>query len=678
MARSRPRRAGAADGGRFDLAAVFGAAILVRLAVWLEIRSLPIVRSPQLDSFEYVEWARRLAGGDFTWPVPPPHGPGYPFFLALVLKLTGGSLAAAAVVQAILGAVGCVLVARIGRKFFGREAGLFAGLLLAVEGAVALVDVSFFAEGLLLVLLSAALLRLSPDGPPALFDAVAAGAWIGLAALVRPTAVFLLPVAIGSVFLRRGEAAPRRSGSGKWGRVAGIVAAAAVIILPVTLQNLRTTGAPLLVQGHGGFNFWIGNSPARDGLRSVRPGAGWDRVEGEAVREGYLTPGDQDRYFVNKTLREIRTAPLAWLRLLGAKAVWTLQAEEIRDPFSFFFFREEAPLLRFLPGFGVLFPLAALGAVAAFARPPRPWVLLGAAAAWIASCALLVTSFRYRLPLVPVLAVFAGAGCVEAWRAIRVRGRALAAAVAVLLAGALATRLWRHPASRNFAEEWTATGLALNHERDLAGAERAFRKALAENPGWSPAWSGLGVVAANRGDAEQARAGFEKAVALEPGSILGNLELARADAAVGRLADAERAYRRVLALAPREYDALEGLAALLLSERKLDEAETLTRAAAGVSPQSQSAHLLLARVLGAKSRWTEALEEAKRSCDLDPSRADAWITLGALWTDSGEPERSREAFDRAEQAGADPRRLAVVRGLAARALETKSGRALAR
>ncbi|HEY6049901.1 MAG TPA: glycosyltransferase family 39 protein, partial [Thermoanaerobaculia bacterium] len=385
MARSRPRRAGAADKGRFDLAAVFGAAFLVRLAVWLEIRSLPIVRSPQLDSFEYVEWARRIASGDFTWPVPPPHGPGYPFFLALVLRLSAGSLGAAAVVQAILGAVGCVLAARIGRKFFGREAGLLAGLLLAVEGAVALVDVSLFSEGLLLVLLGAALLRISPHGPPTLRGALAAGAWIGLAALVRPTAVFLLPVALASVFLGR-DGAERQ---GRWGRSLAIAAAAAVVILPVTLLNFRATGAPLLVQGHGGFNFWIGNSPSRDGLPSVRPGSGWDRAEGEAVRAGFLTPGEQDRYFTRKTVREIGADPARWLRLLASKLVWTLQGEEVRDPFSFYFFRREAPLLRILPGFGVLFPLAALGALAACVRSPRPWVLLGAATAWIASCVLL-------------------------------------------------------------------------------------------------------------------------------------------------------------------------------------------------------------------------------------------------------------------------------------------------
>jgi tetratricopeptide (TPR) repeat protein len=447
-----------------------------------------------------------------------------------------------------------------------------------------------------------------------------------------------------------------------------LVGATVIVILPITVINLRATGAPLLVQGHGGFNFWIGNSPSGDGLPSVRPGAGWDRAEAEAVRAGFVRPGDQDRYFVRKTLREIRRAPLRWASLVASKAIWTIQAEEVRDPFSYRFFREEAPLLRFLPGLGVLFPLAALGVGGAAARSPRPWVLFGAAAAWVASCALLVTSFRYRLPLVPVLAILAGEGCVEAWRAIRGRGRALVLAAAILAAAVLAARLWRHPASRSFAEEWTATGIALNHERDLTGAERAFRRALAENPRWSPAWSGLGVVAANRGDSAQALAAFERAVELEPGSILGNIELARASAAAGKIAESERAWRRALALAPREYDALEGLGALLLTQKRVDEAETVVRRAVEVSPDSASAHLLLARVLGAKRRWSEALSEAARACGLDPSRADAWFTLGVLRIDGGVPDQAFDALERAERAGANPRQVAAARALARRAV----------
>ena len=660
MARSRPARAPAAErgAGRFDLLLVFGIALLVRVAVWLQVRSLPIVRSPQLDSLEYFEWARRIASGDFTWPVPPPHGPGYPFFLAAVLKISGGSLAAAALVQAALGALGCVLAARIARKFFGREAGLFAGLLLAVEGAVALVDVSLFSEGLLLVLLAAALLRISPRGPERARDAFAAGLWIGLAALVRPTAVFLLPVAAIAAFTTKG----------RWRRALLLVAATVIAILPITLINLRATGAPLFVQGHGGFNFWIGNSPSRDGLPSVRPGAGWDRAEAEAVRAGFVRPGDQDRYFVRKTLREIRFAPFRWVRLIASKTLWTIQAEEVRDPFSFWFFREEAPLLRFLPGFGVLFPLAVLGVVTAAARSPRPWVLFGAAAAWIASCALLVTSFRYRLPLVPVLAILAGEGSVEAWRGIRGRGRTLVLAAAILAAAVLVTRVWRHPESRSFAEEWTATGLALNHERDLTGAERAFRKALAEDPRWSPAWGGLGVVASNRGDSAQALAAFERAVEIEPGSILGNIELARASATAGKITESERAWRRVLSVAPREYDALEGLGGLLLAQKRIDEAEAVVRRAVEVLPDSASAHLLLARVLGARRRWSEALSEAARACELDASRADAWFTLGVLRIDGGEPAQAFDALEHAERAGADPRQVAAARDLARRAL----------
>ncbi|HEV8118878.1 MAG TPA: tetratricopeptide repeat protein, partial [Thermoanaerobaculia bacterium] len=398
----------------------------------------------------------------------------------------------------------------------------------------------------------------------------------------------------------------------------------------------------------------------------------WDRAEAEAVRAGFVRPGDQDRYFVRKTLREIRGAPLQWVRLLAGKTLWTIQAEEVRDPFSYWFFREQAPLLRFLPGFGVLFPLAALGVVTAAGRSPRPWVLFGAAAAWIASCALLVTSFRYRLPLVPVLAILAGGGCVETWRAIRGRapgrGRALAVGAATLAVAVLAIRVRRHPDSRSFAEEWTATGLALNHERDLPGAERAFRKALAENPRWSPAWSGLGVVAANRGDAAQALAAFGRAVELEPGSILGNIELARASAAAGKFAESESAWRRALALAPREYDALEGLGALLLAQKRIDEAETVVRRALEVSPDSASAHLLLARVLGATRRWSEALSEAVRACELDASRADAWFTLGVLRIDGGEPAQAFDALERAERAGADARQVAAARDLARRAL----------
>src|SRR5437870_11134871 len=73
------------------IALLAGAATL-RLLIAAQLWDLPLVRTPKLDSAEYLSWASRLAAGDFSWPIVSAHGPGYPVFLAAVLNLFNGSL----------------------------------------------------------------------------------------------------------------------------------------------------------------------------------------------------------------------------------------------------------------------------------------------------------------------------------------------------------------------------------------------------------------------------------------------------------------------------------------------------------------------------------------------------------------------------------------------------------
>ena len=270
---------------------VFSIAVAVRLGVWSQLAHQPLSRAPQLDSLEYVSWASRIAAGDLRWPAPPPHGPGYPFFLAGIFGLFPGSLPAASVAQALLGATTCVARAALAGIWFGPLAAWAAGLLLALNGVVAWTDVSILAEGLLLLLMTGALLCLG-KAPVTFRRAALAGLLTGLAALVRPTALALLPLLLFT--LARREAWKRR-GFLMAGLAAGAVG---LVLLPVTLANWRASGAPLLVQGHGGLNFFIGNSPAGTGLATARPGAGWDRLEAEAERHGFRSPGEQDGYFL--------------------------------------------------------------------------------------------------------------------------------------------------------------------------------------------------------------------------------------------------------------------------------------------------------------------------------------------------------------------------------------------
>src|SRR5260221_12955972 len=67
--------------------------------VALQIGAMPLSRTPQYDSLEYLGWAQHLVTKDFRWPYTPPHGPGYPFFLAGLLAVLGGSVMAIRVGQ---------------------------------------------------------------------------------------------------------------------------------------------------------------------------------------------------------------------------------------------------------------------------------------------------------------------------------------------------------------------------------------------------------------------------------------------------------------------------------------------------------------------------------------------------------------------------------------------------
>lgn len=106
------------------LLAVFCVALVVRSAVAADVWHLPIVRTPKLDSAEYVSWARRLASGDHAWPLVSQHGPGYPYFLAALLVIFSGSLHAALFAQCILGAATATVIAAIAQELLNARIAL--------------------------------------------------------------------------------------------------------------------------------------------------------------------------------------------------------------------------------------------------------------------------------------------------------------------------------------------------------------------------------------------------------------------------------------------------------------------------------------------------------------------------------------------------------------------------
>lgn len=572
-------------------------AFAVRAAVALELGRTALFLRPQLDSFEFLLWGQGIAQGVlFQW-LAPTHAPGYPFFLGTLLALTGGSLTAVRLAQAALGAGLCVLTAGLAARVLDdRRSGLAAGLLLAVYGPLVYIEVSLLAEGLFLFLLTLALrMAIRPEPVPG-----ATGALLGAAAVVRATALPLLPLLAALTALRPGY-------SPRWPRWAAVwmLLGWLAVLAPVLVFLRITRGEWLPVQAFGGLNLYMGNRIGSTGTPGARLGGDWDLLVNEPLRLGIEGDAGRERYFLNKTLKEIGEAPAGFLAGLGRKALWLIQDDEVRESHSLYFFKESSRVLRLLPGFGLLFPLAAWGLWLHRRRIPRSVAVH--LLVFTASCVVIIMSSRYRLPLVPPLAVYAGGAAV--WLVDRLREarwRDLVPATSVLAALAAVPHLIDHTPSHNLAEEWalTASSLQLLGRPDEARA--AVEAALQQDESSALAWVQDGRLRAAAGDHAGAESSFRRAVMMAPDYQLARLSLGSELRRKGDLEGALLELRRSLWLVPDDPGTLAELSETFLARKETGEAADTLLRLLRIDPRNLAAWAALAKIEGTEKTLARA------------------------------------------------------------------------
>lgn len=628
---SLPR--GSARAAWLGLALVLFASLAVRLPRLAEVRRAPDFTAPAVDAAFHDWWARAVAG----LPLPGGDGrdpalleraylrpPGYPWFLGGVYALTGGSQLAARVVQLALGLAAAVLAWRAALRVAGPAAGALAGLAVGLHWLPLYFEGELQATALLLALLGLATLGwVRWHARPGAARALLVGLALGAAAIVRPNALAVLAstLLLGlAVELRRSAAGARLRGGLAF--AAPFCAGAALAILPVTARNLLVSGEPVLISTNGGVNLYIGNHQGATGLVAAHlPGLGrfetcFDypelvrRVERRAGQP--LSDREVSAWFSDRALEWIRAEPGRALELLGRKALLLVGPVEVPHNKELTLERAHSGVLSRLPfPFPLLAALAVLGLAALRARPRGdPARALAAFAAlsslaWLASVLPFFVAARYRVPVLPWLALLGALGVVELVGAARARrwpqvaGRtALALAVGTALAS-IPVRLepnaakWHHDRAR---------ALLLSGRPDEALVE--LKAALDLDP--------------RRHEAELTR-----------GNVLAEL---------GRDAEAEQAYRRVLERRPREHAALNNLGSVLARSGRLEEARDCFARALEHDPLPGPVHLNLGRVLEALGRPAEAGDHYRRA-------------LEALPAGSGGGE-ARRALRRLEKAGA--------------------------
>ena len=77
-----------------------------------------------------------------------------------------------------------------------------------------------------------------------------------------------------------------------------------------------------------------------------------------------------------------------------------------------------------------------------------------------------------------------------------------------------------------------------------------------------------------------------------------------------------------------------------------EQAEALVRTHLEVRPAAHAVRLSYARRLAGQKRYGEAADQLERLTTSDPAQAEAWLTLGALRIELGQPAGAREALER--------------------------------
>lgn len=486
--------------------------IALRLAYLAEIRDNPFFDGPVLDEAVHYRWASQIARGEPWFPDEPFfRAPLYPYFLSLLLRAGRGDLLLPRVVQLLIGATLPLLLYGIGRRLFGRTAAAAGSVILLFYGLAYYFDAGLLIVPILLPLVLlhlGATLRLGER-----FDrrsGFVAGLFLGLAAVARPNILLFGALAPLLLLVERGG---RRTAS-RW--LIPYVAGALLPIAPVFLHN-AATGDPVLIAWQGGTNFWIGNNPESDGMTAIAPGTDgtWWGGYADMIRIAEESAGrplrrsEVSSYWFRRTLGFFREEPGAAGRLLAKKAYLLVNDFEVSNNQGIYFFRRYSKILDRLMdlGFGVLFPLAAAGFVLV-RRDRRTRLLFLFLGAYGLSIVLFFVTARFRMPIVVLLPLFAGAALAR-WVRIPRTGvdRPVILSFAVFAAAALLSNSKPAGLDRDrFAQGHYNVGVVHLTARRFDEAIPHFLAALEEEPAYRNARYNLGLCYSYRDRLEEAEA----------------------------------------------------------------------------------------------------------------------------------------------------------------------------
>ncbi len=386
-------------------------------------RTTALGQVPVMDELENLAFGETIARG--TLPAEPFYrSPGYPLLLATLRTLgvpAQGLFSAALALGVVLHALNAVLAGLIAFRWFGRSAGIAAGLVFAlhpvfVHYATQALDatpaVSAFLIGLAVI--APEFLHAPQERPVPWRWLVASLAWAA-ATILRPNYLLVwsvLPL-VAAFFAWR----TRR------GWIVGGAVGGAVVFAVIAGWQGKISGVAGFLPWQGTYNLWVANQPGAHGRYFAQrftppaPLKGLNPTRAESMvlyrQETGQAPTDiaaLNAHWRRRFWERVQQDPLGWLAQLTRKSYALINNWEQYNNKTYAFHQQRSPWLRWNPiGWGLVLCLAVIGAVRLRVVAPRAGAVLALVTLALAGSAVLFfVSARFRLPLAALGIILSG------------------------------------------------------------------------------------------------------------------------------------------------------------------------------------------------------------------------------------------------------------------------------
>jgi 4-amino-4-deoxy-L-arabinose transferase-like glycosyltransferase len=540
---------------RIDVGAIFVLALVIRLLFLAEYARSPFFELSALDADIYHRLGWNFAEGSwpgercFFWP------PLYPLFVGAIYKAFGVDILYVRAAQCVLGAASCALSAMLAWGLFRhRGLALAAGAICAVAGPLIVFDGQLLSGSLDVLLQLGAVYLLLWAGEPGkgLWRWMLAGLCVGFGIINRGGLVFYLPLALVWVALSgRGHALQggRRRLRRDLVAMAALLLPVVLLIAPVAWHNAKTdddaaaarnarriaaaeggreaaavanarglenlrAGRFTLVGAVGGLNLRLGNHWRNRGLNDPNHPlcfVYYERLRGEPDEAGISSAAERSRFHRDKAMQQIADRPLDFARIMGLKLYQLVHGAEISRNFSIYAERDGSWVLKLLlwkwglafPS-GLIIPFGLLGLFLARARWRRHFPVMALWVAQVAFISIFFVTSRYRLPCLPLLAIYASYAGLELARRFARGGIGALAAPLVWLFALLLISNWNVGSMLSHgAFEHVRLAKQLRARGELSAAERHLRRAVEISPAFAEGRANLTLLLLEVGDLDE-------------------------------------------------------------------------------------------------------------------------------------------------------------------------------